>query len=103
MPIAKRWSSYKETEIPEERGVYELGWQGYITYIGRAKNVRKRIRDHYNDHCDHAGETCNFHQVRYITEGNCERVFSYREKELYEQLMFKRENGRFPKYNSKIG
>ena len=53
MPIAKRWSRATKSNIlskvPEERGIYELKSFGEVVYVGRTKNLRRRLLSHLTD------------------------------------------------------
>ncbi len=54
MPIHdKQWSDatkyHIKKNVPEKAGVYELRSFGELKYIGKAKNLRRRLREHLND------------------------------------------------------
>lgn len=93
MPLAKQWSTYKELDIPNQVGVYELGWSKNVVYIGKG-DIANRIA------CHDRKEKVNFHQIRYeIT--NCRQRAGERERA--ELRNFKEKKGRLPKYNFRIG
>lgn len=53
MPIAKRWSRATESNIlsnvPPEKGVYELKSFGEIVYVGRTDDLQRRLLSHLTD------------------------------------------------------
>lgn len=53
MPISKKWSTASKSHIqnnaPESKGIYELKCFGELVYVGRAKNIRRRLLEHLNN------------------------------------------------------
>jgi len=92
MPLAKRWSTYKELDIPNQLGVYELGWCGNVVYVGNG-DIANRIACHDR-------KEWNFHQIRYEITNSKKRAG---QRERAELRIFRDEKDRLPKYNSRIG
>jgi excinuclease UvrABC nuclease subunit len=84
MPITSQWWVFADAIIDSERdlpGVYELATAaGEVVYIGSADQVRRRLREHWQE----PRSTCiKTHTARYRVEYR--RDFLNRERELYEQ------------------
>lgn len=93
MPLAKPWSTYSSLNIPNQIGVYELGWAKNIVYIGEG-DIAKRIA------CHDAKEEVNFQQIRYEITNSKKRA---EQRERAELRRFKQKNDQLPKHNFQIG
>jgi excinuclease UvrABC nuclease subunit len=53
MPISKKWSKATERnvkrKVPNKRGAYELKSFGDLVYIGKARNLQRRLLEHLNE------------------------------------------------------
>jgi len=92
MPISKRWSQYKSLDLPNQIGVYELGYNKNIIYIG-CGDVANRISRHDR-------KNWNFNHIRYQITNSRRRA---KQRERAEQRNYKEKYGRLPKYNYRIG
>jgi len=92
MPLAKRWSTYSGLEIPNQLGVYELGWSNNIVYLGEG-DIASRIACHDR-------KTWSFNQIRYEITNSRQRA---EQRERAEQRNYRDKHDEHPKYNSRIG
>lgn len=94
MPLAKKWSDYTSgniRNIPNVYGVYELGYNKRIIYIGSGE-LAHRIQEHERE----AKTVTNY---RFEKTGSRKRA---RQRERAELKEYRREHGRLPKYNDRI-
>jgi len=53
MPVSKKWSqatrAHIKRNVPEKKGIYELKCFGELKYIGKAKNLQRRLLEHNSD------------------------------------------------------
>lgn len=93
MPIQKRWSKPpKANNAPEKPGVYELGnVKKEIVKIGEGGNLNERLRGQMPS----LPKDVKF--IRFLETKAHEKL----EKQMLEQ--FKKEHGKLPKYNERIG
>jgi hypothetical protein len=88
MPLKRKWSKYNGLNLPNQIGIYELGYNKRVIYIGEG-DIADRIARH-----DQRG--MNFTHVRYeIT--NSKRRAGQRERA--ELRSYKKKHGGTPKYN----
>lgn len=88
----------KVKEFPTQSGVYLMKNQAdKIIYIGKAKNLRNRVRSYFNDSKDHSPKTRllvqNIHEVEYILTKTEVEAF------LLEASLIKKHR---PKYNIRL-
>ena len=93
MPIPnKNWAkanrSYVKRNVPEKKGIYELQSGGYLVYIGKAKNLRRRILEHLREK--------NPAKYRYKTAGLLSSHHKMEDKHLDR---FEEKHGRLPAWN----
>lgn len=93
MPIQKRWSKLpKAKSAPPKPGVYELANpKKEIVKIGEGENLNERLRGQMPS----LPKDIKF--IRLLETKAHEKL----EKQMLEQ--FKKEHGRLPKYNERIG
>jgi len=76
--------------VPAEKGVYELGIVGEITYIGQSQNLNERLQQHLNstDPCISSAKFFRYYQTQNP------------EKEEEDALAnYKKRNGKIPRCN----
>lgn len=88
----------KVKEFPQTPGVYLMkSAQEKIIYVGKAKNLRARVRSYFTDSKDHSGKTKllvrNIHKVDYILTGTEVEAF------LLEASLIKKHR---PRYNIRL-
>ena len=93
MPIQKRWSKLpKVKNAPAKAGVYELGnVKKNIVKIGEGKKLKERLDQQM------PSIPKDVKYVRWLQT----KAHGKLEKQMLEQ--FKKEHGRLPKYNERIG
>lgn len=93
MPIQKRWSKLSKVKsAPPKAGVYELAnLKKEIVKIGEGENLNERLRGQMPS----LPKDVKF--IRLLKTKAHEKL----EKQMLEQ--FKKEHGRLPKYNERIG
>ena len=93
MPIQKRWSRLPKAKIaPQKPGVYELAnLKKEIVKIGEGGNLNERLRGQMPS----LPKDVKF--IRFLETKAHEKL----EKQMLEQ--FKKEHGKLPKYNERIG
>ncbi len=99
MPLAIRWSYFTKENVKREGdnyGVYELGNKDDILYIGHGQ-LYTRLMIHFPDASDPM-VGISYYRVEYT--GSKERA---EERERAELKRYYRKNGRYPKYNKRIG
>jgi len=92
MPIVKRWSKITGFQVPDQLGIYELGWSGNLVYIGQGRIADRITR--------HTTKAWSFNQVRYEVTNSKQRA---EERERAELRNFGEREKELPKYNSRIG
>ena len=88
----------KVREFPTQSGVYLMkGVNEKIIYVGKAKNVRNRVRSYFTDSKDHSPKTRflvqNIHEIEYILTRTEVEAF------LLEASLIKKHR---PKYNIRL-
>lgn len=93
MPIQKRWSKLSKTKsAPPKPGVYELAnLKKEIVKIGEAENLNERLRGQM------PSLPKDVKLIRLLETKAHEKL----EKQMLEQ--YKKEYGKLPKYNERIG
>ncbi len=94
----KTWTWYPFTQanldrVPQTPGVYCLGVNDDIIYIGSSKNLHERLTDHY-----YTTDLC----IKKATQLAIEPCSNYREREQSLLEWFRSKYGRLPKCNDRI-
>lgn len=79
--------------VPENPGVYCLGRNSHIIYIGSSNNLNQRLNEHY-----HTTDPCINKAESFAIDPRSD----YREKERELLEWYLRENGRLPMCNDRI-
>ncbi len=98
LQILKTWTWYQFTKsnldkVPQTSGVYCLGINDKIIYIGSSVNLHERLTDHY-----HTTDPC----IKQATQFAIETCSNYRERERELLQWFRSEYGRLPRCNDRI-
>ena len=94
----KDWTWYSFTlnniaMIPQISGVYCLGQNNNIIYIGSSQNMYVRLTDHY-----YSDDPC----IKQATQFAIESCTNYKERERQQLRKFQMEHGRLPACNDRI-
>lgn len=92
MPLSKRWAPYTNATIPDQVGVYELGYNKQLIYIGSG-TIANRIASHDSD-----GKPIT--HIRYEITNSRTRALQRERSELHSYGTSRR--GDLPKYNTEI-
>ena len=90
------WYNFNQSNlslVPRTSGVYFLGTNGSIIYIGSSMNLYERLTDHY-----HTSDPC----IKRATEFAIEPCVNYKERERQQLLWYQSKHGRLPVCNDKI-
>lgn len=79
--------------VPETSGVYCLGVNNGIIYIGSSGNLKERLTEHY-----YTTDSC----IKQATQFAIEPCTNYRERERQRLLEYQAEYGRLPRCNDRI-
>ena len=79
--------------VPTASGVYWLGVNDRVIYIGNASNLNQRLRDHYN-----TNDPC----IRKATQFAIDMCSNYRERERQLLQAYRLKHGRLPECNDQI-
>jgi len=79
--------------VPETSGVYCLGLNSNIIYIGSSSNLHERLRDHY-----YSGDPC----IQQATQFAIEPCTNYRERERQRLRDYLASHGKLPACNDQI-
>lgn len=89
----RTWYPFNQSNlglVPEESGVYWLGVDNAIIYIGSAIDLRQRLTDHY-----HTSDPC----ISRARQFAIEPCSNYRERERQLLQAYRNEHGRLPECN----
>ena len=90
------WYSFNMSNlyfVPEESGIYCLGVNSNIIYIGRSGNLHERLTNHYN-----TGDPCIAQATRFAIEG----CTNYVQREAQMLQWFRSKYGKLPACNERI-
>lgn len=93
---AGTWYTFNQTNlvlVPEDSGVYWLGADNRVIYIGSAVNMQDRLSDHY-----YTPDSC----TRKATQFAIEPCSNYKERERLLLLAYKAKHGRLPECNDRV-
>ena len=94
----KTWKWYSFTTdnlamVPQISGVYCLGQNNNIIYIGSSNNLHDRLTDHY-----YSTDPC----IKQATQFAIEPCTNYKEREKERLRNFQMEHGKLPACNDRI-
>ena len=90
------WCSFSLTNItkvPQVSGVYCLGKNDAVTYIGSSNNMQNRLRQHYS-----TTDPC----IKQATQFAIEPCANYKEREKQRLREYRMKHGRLPACNDLI-